>query len=110
MLRTFIERVKVRGGWEDLIVILIPLIEELFKRLMERCFEDPQSAIAACANPTPWQYNYALNEVVALLRRDGRMPILRRRPQAHKILNDLLQGAVDDPEEFEQACRSVFVK
>lgn len=87
---------NVGAGWEEIIILLMPVFEALLQKLIERCTNTEAEAIEMFTNPTPLQARLMHQEVVREMRRDGRVPIRERNARAWQVVYDSVEAANAD--------------
>ena len=98
---------KAEAGWTEILILLMPLFEQLIQQLIERCTNTEDQAVEMFTEPSPLQARLMHRQVVQEMRRDGRIPIRERNACAWQVVNDAVEAANANPAMVAEMFREV---
>ncbi len=92
---------KPQGGFLDVFILLMPLLEDLFASLLENCASTEQRAVDLIASPRDFQVVRAERKAHRKFRREPEFTSLNRR-ERNQLVNEMLMDVVDAANENPQ--------
>lgn len=108
-VRSLLERIQPQAGWLDIFTLLLPLLEDLFKGLMENCADTEDEAVDLVCSPGDWRFTIAEGRLVRKMRKDRQITLRgrARRICARQALSAAIDEANNDPETVAAAFTEV---
>lgn len=110
----FLAKAFKPSGWDQILIMLLPLLEELFKQLMERCAQTEDQAVALLTDPRDFQLTRIEKKLYRKSRRDSsdfrRLSVNQRWQVVNEAVLRVHDYAVENPEAVKEVWRSVQPK